>query len=55
MKFNFKLFFWQDFDRTLASAQANLAGLFPPTHDDEKWHNDLLWQPIPGEFRIDKI
>lgn len=39
-----------DFDRTLMSAQANLAGLFPPMHKDEKWNDELLWQPIPGEF-----
>lgn len=37
-----------DYDRTLMSAQANLAGLFPPTHDDEKWHDEIQWQPIPG-------
>lgn len=39
-----------DVDRAIMSAQANLAGLFPPTHDIEKWHNDIKWQPIPGEF-----
>lgn len=35
-----------DFDRTIMSAQANLAGLFPPT-DEEKWNNEISWQPIP--------
>lgn len=35
-----------DFDRTIMSAQANLAGLFPPT-DEEKWSDEILWQPIP--------
>lgn len=28
------------------SAQANLAGLFPPTNE-EMWHNNIPWQPIP--------
>lgn len=28
------------------SAQANLAGLFPPT-GDQIWNADLLWQPFP--------
>lgn len=35
-----------DFDRTKTSAQAALAGLFPPVKD-QIWNNDLLWQPIP--------
>ncbi|KAJ6648315.1 Testicular acid phosphatase like [Pseudolycoriella hygida] len=35
-----------DFDRTIMSAQVNLAGLFPP-NDEEKWSNEILWQPIP--------
>lgn len=42
-----------DYDRTIMSAQANLAGLFPPTHDDEKWHTNISWQPIPGEFKFE--
>ncbi|XP_031628603.1 prostatic acid phosphatase-like [Contarinia nasturtii] len=33
-------------DRTLMSALANLAGLFPP-NAEEKWHKDIAWQPIP--------
>lgn len=35
-----------DFDRTLNSAAAVLAGLFPPT-DEEIWNKALLWHPIP--------
>lgn len=35
-----------DYDRSIMSAQANLAGLFEPTAD-EIWHKDLNWQPIP--------
>ena len=35
-----------DKDRTLMSAQANLAGLLPPRGSDV-WDVDLPWQPIP--------
>lgn len=35
-----------DFDRAIMSAQTNLAGMFPPT-EDEKWNDDIPWQPIP--------
>uniref|UniRef100_A0A8D2LW64 acid phosphatase n=1 Tax=Varanus komodoensis TaxID=61221 RepID=A0A8D2LW64_VARKO len=35
-----------EIDRTIMSAQANLAGLFPPT-GDQVWNPKLLWQPIP--------
>lgn len=35
-----------DFDRTLMSAQACLAGLYPPTAD-EIWNSKIFWQPIP--------
>ncbi|XP_015678156.1 prostatic acid phosphatase [Protobothrops mucrosquamatus] len=35
-----------EIDRTIMSAQANLAGLFPPT-DDQIWNPELLWQPVP--------
>jgi lysosomal acid phosphatase len=35
-----------DLDRCLMSAEANLAGLFPP-NDEEKWHKDIAWQPVP--------
>lgn len=35
-----------DVDRSIMSAQANLAGLFYPS-DEEKWDEKILWQPIP--------
>ncbi|TRY85776.1 hypothetical protein DNTS_014586 [Danionella cerebrum] len=35
-----------DVDRTLMSAEANLAGMFPPNGTDE-FHPGLRWQPIP--------
>lgn len=35
-----------DVDRTLMSALANLAGLFPPTAS-QMWNENVLWQPIP--------
>lgn len=35
-----------DFDRTLMSAEAAMAGLFPP-QSDEIWNDELFWQPIP--------
>lgn len=35
-----------DVDRTLMSAQTNLAGLYPPKGRDV-WNEDLNWQPIP--------
>ncbi|XP_007444284.1 prostatic acid phosphatase-like, partial [Python bivittatus] len=35
-----------DYDRTIMSAQANLAGLFPPSAS-EAWNRDIHWQPIP--------
>lgn len=33
-------------DRTIMSALANLAGLFPP-NNEETWNEDIQWQPIP--------
>nr|XP_028607043.1 LOW QUALITY PROTEIN: prostatic acid phosphatase-like [Podarcis muralis] len=33
-------------DRTIMSAQANLAGMYPPT-GDQIWNPKILWQPIP--------
>ncbi|XP_018323599.1 prostatic acid phosphatase [Agrilus planipennis] len=35
-----------DVDRTLMSAEANLAGLYPPS-GDQVWDQGLQWQPIP--------
>ncbi|EDV44076.2 uncharacterized protein Dana_GF16215, isoform A [Drosophila ananassae] len=35
-----------DVDRTLMSAQSNLAGLFEPVGDDV-WNPEINWQPIP--------
>lgn len=35
-----------DVDRTIMSAGANLAGLFPPT-GKQTWNEHLAWQPMP--------
>ncbi|OBS65439.1 hypothetical protein A6R68_06031 [Neotoma lepida] len=35
-----------DFDRTLMSAEANLAGLFPPS-EVQRFNPNISWQPIP--------
>lgn len=35
-----------DVDRTLMSAEANLAGLYPPK-DADVWDSEISWQPIP--------
>ncbi|XP_054479777.1 lysosomal acid phosphatase [Anoplopoma fimbria] len=35
-----------DYDRTLMSAEANLAGLYPPA-GQQVFKPDLMWQPIP--------
>lgn len=35
-----------DRERTLMSAGAVLAGLFPPTKN-QRWNQNILWQPIP--------
>uniref|UniRef100_A0A670JLI6 acid phosphatase n=1 Tax=Podarcis muralis TaxID=64176 RepID=A0A670JLI6_PODMU len=35
-----------DTDRTIMSAEANLAGLFPPK-GNQIWNKEILWQPIP--------
>jgi hypothetical protein len=36
-----------DVDRTLMSAEANLAGLYPPQDPVSVWNPSILWQPIP--------
>lgn len=35
-----------DFDRTIMSAQAILAGLYPPKNE-QIWNENIMWQPIP--------
>ena len=35
-----------DYQRTLMSAECNLAGLYPPQRS-QVWNDRLLWQPIP--------
>lgn len=35
-----------DVDRTLMSAQSNLAGLYEPVGEDV-WNDQIKWQPIP--------
>ncbi|MGH0183860.1 UNVERIFIED_CONTAM: hypothetical protein FKN15_013149, partial [Acipenser sinensis] len=35
-----------DYDRTLMSAEANLAGLYPP-NGSEVFNPNITWQPIP--------
>lgn len=46
--YSFKKIYVQssDYDRTIMSVQAALAGLFMPT-ETEKWNETILWQPIP--------
>ncbi|CAH2103719.1 unnamed protein product [Euphydryas editha] len=42
-----------DVDRTLMSAQANLAGMYTPS-GDSIWNTDLIWQPIPVHTKPEK-
>lgn len=34
-------------DRTIMSADANLAGLYPPEDAQSHWNPEINWQPIP--------
>ncbi|XP_066556737.1 lysosomal acid phosphatase-like isoform X2 [Amia ocellicauda] len=43
-----------DYDRTLMSAQANLAGLYLPSKD-QIFHHDIRWQPIPVHIAPKKL
>lgn len=33
--------------RCIMSAELFLAGFYPPKTENEQWHDNLLWQPIP--------
>lgn len=39
-------FLGTDVDRTLMSAESNLAGFFPPD-GNQVWNTKIMWQPIP--------
>lgn len=48
--FSYEIETWStDFERTKASAQLLLAGLFPPK-DQQIWKEGLCWQPIPVNY-----
>lgn len=40
-----------DVDRAIMSAEVLSAGLFEPT-EEEKWNDEILWQPIPVKFTL---
>jgi len=42
-------------DRAMMSAEANLAGLYPPRDERSQWNPDLNWQPIPVHSKSDSI
>jgi len=43
-----------DVDRTLMSAECNLAGMFPPK-EGQIWNRDIPWQPIPVHTVPEKL
>lgn len=43
-----------DVDRTLMSAESNLAGFYPPQGKDV-WSEDIAWQPIPVHTMPEKL
>lgn len=43
-----------DVDRTLMSAEANLAGIFPPS-GQQVWDPEIKWQPIPVHTMPEKM
>lgn len=44
--FNGLLHLGTDVDRTLMSAESNLAGFFPPD-GNQVWNTKIMWQPVP--------
>lgn len=44
---------FQDIDRVLMSAEACLAGMFPPSAE-QMWMDDFYWHPIPVHTHVHK-
>lgn len=44
-----------DTERAIMSAQVTLTGLFPLTDEDNKWSDELRWQPIPFRTLPDEM